>query len=66
MKRQLQQLAALLILGAGIVAWALLTGAMANDLIKPVPYLIWVAVIGIVTYCDAGWINRHFVGGEWI
>lgn len=66
LKQELQQLTALFILLIGCGAWILLTGAMLVDLIKPLPYLLWMLSVGIVLFLDGGWISKHFVGGEWI
>ncbi|MBH1941678.1 hypothetical protein I5677_12315 [Mobilitalea sibirica] len=65
-KQQIQQLAAFFILVIGIAAIVLLTGAMVNQFIKPGTYLSGMAVAGIALYFDAGWIDKHFIDGEWI
>lgn len=66
LKQELQQFFAIIILLVCIGAWVLLTGAMLVDLIKPVPYLLWMLGVGIVLFIDGGWISKHFVGGDWI
>lgn len=66
MKKQLQQLAAFIILAIGVAAWVLLTGAMANDLISPGTYLICMAAVGMILWPDALWVSKHFIDGEWI
>ncbi len=66
MRKQLQQLAAIITLVICIAAWILLTGAMFADLINLGQYILWMAVTGVILFTDAGWVSRHFVGGRWV
>jgi hypothetical protein len=66
LKQKIQQLIAFIILLIGLTAIILLTGAMANDFMKPGTYLIGMGVSVIALYLDGGWIGKHFINNEWV
>ena len=66
MKYKIAQLLSFIIICSGLAAIALLTAAVAAELISTGVFIFWMAVSVAVCWRDVVWIDRHFVDGEWI
>jgi hypothetical protein len=66
LKHEIAQLSAGIIAGIGIIAIVFLVALKAEDIIKPVHFILGMAISGAVLYLDSLWIDKHFVNGEWV
>jgi hypothetical protein len=66
LKNEIAKLSAGIIAGIGIIAIVFLVALKAEDIIKPIPFLLGMAISGTVLYLDSLWIDKHFVNGEWV
>lgn len=66
LKNEISQLLAGIIAGLGILGIALLAWLLASDLIHWTWAVVWGMLAVAVLLWDVGWIDKHFVDGEWV